>query len=187
MIVDLFLVYSFIKRLVTPFNEWPAYKLGIIDENGNILRKRNDLRTIKERDAFGIFDVMILKLKKLLEQVPGGRSRIASYAAALWLIKESKDIEELGEYMTEEHILNRLNHYIHYTKESVDVNQKFEKLFTEDGAPVNSAGSGNIAGIGVGPDGEPGVSRPVQRRIQKKQSSVLRRFKTFDDLNSKDS
>ena len=30
------------------------------------------------------------------------------------------------------------------------------EIVTED-APANSAGGGNIAGIGVGPDGEPGI------------------------------
>ena len=53
MIVDLFLVYNMVKRLATPFNEWEAYKRGIIDERGKILKSRKDLRTIKERDAFG--------------------------------------------------------------------------------------------------------------------------------------
>ena len=83
MIVDLFLVYQFIKRLATPFKEWEAYKLGIIDEKGNQLVKRKQFRKQKEHDAFGIFDLMITKLKKLLEKVPGGKTRIASYAAAL--------------------------------------------------------------------------------------------------------
>ena len=59
MIVDLFLVYQFIKRLATPFEKWDAYELGIIDKDGNILKKRKELRTVKERDAWGKFDVMI--------------------------------------------------------------------------------------------------------------------------------
>lgn len=70
MIVDLFLVYSMVKRLATPFNEWEAYKRGIIDERGNILKSRKDLRTIKERDAFGLYDLMILNLKRLVEKIP---------------------------------------------------------------------------------------------------------------------
>ena len=37
MIVDLFMVFQFVKRLATPFKEWDAYKLGIIDEDGKIL------------------------------------------------------------------------------------------------------------------------------------------------------
>lgn len=86
--LNLFLVYQFIRRLATPFNEWEAYKLGIIDERGNVLKKRKDLRTVQERNAFGAYDVMILNLKKLLEKIPGGQSRLASYAAALYLLRE---------------------------------------------------------------------------------------------------
>jgi len=35
--VDLFLVYQFMKRLITPFEKWPAFKLGIIDKDGKVL------------------------------------------------------------------------------------------------------------------------------------------------------
>ena len=173
MIVDLFLVYSFIKRLATPFEEWPAYKLGIIDAEGNLLKKKRDLATVEERAAFGVYDLMILKLKKLLAKVPGGQSRIASYAAALWLIKEHKDIEQNGELMTEEQLESKFNQYLHYTTESMDVNRKFE-IMIEDGVAVNSAGGGAIAGIGVGPQGEPGVSKAAQKRIQKKNRVMSR-------------
>ncbi len=178
--IDLFLVYSFIKRLVTPFDQWPAFKLGIIDKDGNILRKKKDLRTIEERESFGIYDLMVLKLKKLLAKTPGGQSRIASYAAALWLIKEHEEIEFNGEYLSEEEIESKFNQYLHYTTESLDVNKKFE-IMIEDGI-VNSAGGGAIAGIGVGPDGEPGVSRKRQKKIQKDQTSVVKRFSTFSKL-----
>lgn len=181
MIVDLYLVYQFIKRLTTPFVDWPAYKLGIIDEKGNQLKKRKNLTKIAERDAFGIFDLMILKLKRLLAKLPGGQTRLATYAAALWLVKESDDIEQYGEELTEEAIESKFNQYLHYTTEAYSVNDKFEMMM-EDGivgsgaAPVNSAGSGAIAGIGVGKDGEPGVSKRAQRRIQKSGSAVLRRL-----------
>lgn len=173
MIVDLFLVYSFIKRLATPFNEWPAFKLGIIDADGNQLKKKKDLKTVEERAAFGVYDLMILKLKKLLANVPGGQSRIASYAAALWLIKEHEEIETHGEFMTEEDLESKFNQYLHYTTESMDVNRKFE-IMIEDGVAVNSAGGGAIAGIGVGPQGEPGVSKAAQKKIQKKNRVMSR-------------
>ena len=39
MVIDLFLLYQFIKRLATPFKEWDAYELGIIDAKGNTHRK----------------------------------------------------------------------------------------------------------------------------------------------------
>lgn len=187
MIVDLFLVYSFIKRLATSFEDWPAYKLGIIDKDGNILKKRRDLSTVAERQAFGTYDLMILKLKKLLAKVPGGQSKIASYAAALWLIKEHQEIESYVDTLTEEDLMIKFNHYMDYTTESLDVNKKFE-IMIEDGegggaAPIaNSVGSGNIQGIGVGPKGEPGVPKRVQKKIQQNGSSVLKRFGTFDKL-----
>lgn len=188
MIVDLFLVYSFIKRLTTSFEDWPAFKLGIIDKDGNILKKRRDLKTVDERAAFGVYDLMILKLKKLLAKVPGGQSKIASYAAALWLIKEHQEIESYADTLTEEDLMIKFNHYMDYTIESLDVNKKFEMMI-EDGegggaaAPIaNSVGSGNIQGIGVGPKGEPGVPKKVQKKIQQNGSSVLKRFGTFDKL-----
>lgn len=174
MIVDLYLVYQFIKRLTTPFVDWPAYKLGIIDEKGNQLKKRKNLMKVAERDAFGIFDLMILKLKKLLAKLPGGQTKLATYAAALWLVKESSEIEEYGEELTEEAIESKFNQYLHYTTESYDVNNKFEMML-EDGV-VNSAGAGAVAGIGVGPDGEPGVSKKAQKRIQKSGLAVLKRL-----------
>ena len=74
MIVDLFLVYQFIRRLATPFNEWSAFKLGIIDETGKQLIKRKNFTTREQKDSFQIFDIMIAKLKRLLEKVPGGKS-----------------------------------------------------------------------------------------------------------------
>lgn len=181
MIADLFLVYSFIKRLVTPFNEWPAFKYGIIDAEGNVLRKRKDLSTPKEKESFGTYDLMILKLKKLIAKVPGGQSKIANYAAALWLIKEHEEIERNGEYLSEEQIESKFNQYFNYTTEALDVNQKFDMMI-EDGVAVNSAGGGAIAGIGVGKDGEPGVSRKTQKKIQQNGTSVLKRFGTFDKL-----
>ena len=86
-VVDIFMVYQFLKRLATPFNKWDAFKEGVISDKGDILIKKNK-RTQKQKQSFQIFDVMILKLKRLLAKIPGGRTRIASYAAALWLIKE---------------------------------------------------------------------------------------------------
>ena len=93
MIVDLFMVYQFIRRLATPFVEWDAYELGIIDETGKQLIKRKDFTTREQKNSYQIFDIMITKLKRLVEKIPGGKTRLGSYAAALYLIKESAEIE----------------------------------------------------------------------------------------------
>ena len=37
--IDLLITYRVIKMLVTPFDNTDAYKLGIIDKNGKVLRK----------------------------------------------------------------------------------------------------------------------------------------------------
>lgn len=170
MIVDLFLVYSFLKRLATPFDKWKAYELGIIDEKGNQLKKRKDFTRIEERNAFGIFDIMILKLKKLIAKIPGGQTRIASYAAALYLIKEHEEIEKHGEMITEEALEDKMTQYMSVVREHRNIDGLFEE------AIANSAGAGAVAGIGVGDKGEPGVTKAQADRYKKKKLKV-RSFK----------
>lgn len=182
MIVDLFLVYQFIKRLSTPFKDWEAYKLGIIDETGKQLIKRKDFTKRDQKDAYGIFDIMITKLKRLLEKVPGGKTRIGSYAAALYLIKEQSEIEkqdiQLIEDLSESSLEEKLNQYIEYVQRSnEDIDQLFERAFEED-APANAVGGGNVAGLGVGAQGEPGITPKAARKYKRKnQEKALKRFK----------
>lgn len=128
MIVDLFLVYQFVRRLATPFDKWDAFKEGVIDKDGNILVKKNR-RGGKQNTAFGLFDVMVLNMKKLLGKLPGGSSKIASYAAALFLIKEYKvftDDSLLNEDMSEEDLSESISIfndlYVNYTTLAEDVN-----------------------------------------------------------------
>tara|TARA_R110002153_G_scaffold18411_1_gene64316 strand:- start:107 stop:691 length:585 start_codon:yes stop_codon:yes gene_type:complete len=183
MIVDLFLVYQFIKRLSTPFKEWDAYKLGIIDAAGKQLIKRKDFTKRDQKDAFGIFDIMIVKLKRLLEKIPGGKTRIGSYAAALYLIKEHDLISRQGIDLTEdlsEHSLEeKLNQYIEYVKSTQDIDSLFESMFdVDEDAPANSVGGGNVAGLGVGSQGEPGLTPKAARKYKRKnQKTSMIRFK----------
>lgn len=172
MIVDLYLVYSFIKRLATPFEKWKAFELGIIDKDGNVLKKRSSLNTVAERDAFGIFDQLVLKLKVLLEKIPGGKSRIGTYAAALWLIKESEDLKSIFD-MNDEELTEDLQRYMNQINEEMSIDKKFS-IMIED-APAVNVGGGAIAGAGVGPDGEPGVSKKKQKKIQL-QPKVIKRY-----------
>ena len=85
---NIYFVYQFLKKLVTPFEKTDAFKLGIIDEKGKILKRRRDLDTSEEKDAYNLSDTLVWNLKKILGKIPLGKSKLASYAAALWLIKE---------------------------------------------------------------------------------------------------
>lgn len=84
----------FLKLLVTPWNKTKAFELGIIDNNGKIIKKGKDLKDSKEKGAYTIFHRLVFNIKRLLQKIPGGKSAVASYAAALFLIKEETGMSE---------------------------------------------------------------------------------------------
>jgi hypothetical protein len=53
--VDLVITYRVIKLLVTPFNRQEAFKYGIIDKDGKVLRKYRTLKTTAEKKSYTIF------------------------------------------------------------------------------------------------------------------------------------
>ena len=179
MIVDLFLVFNFIKRLVTPFEKWEAYKEGIIDEKGNLLIKRKDFVKNSQKSAFGIFDQMILNMKKLLGKLPGGQTKLASYASALWLIREQQRIEATN-YLTEESVEEDLEIALErFLSENETLIAEAAKREIDE-EPANAVGGGNIAGLGIGPDGEPGVSKKYQKKHKKRIRDIMGTVKMED-------
>jgi len=84
---DLYYSFRFVKLLTTPWEETDAYKLGIIDEKGK-RDKSVKLDNDEKKSAYTTFIRLVFNIKRLLEKVPGGRSTLASYAAALFLLKE---------------------------------------------------------------------------------------------------
>ena len=93
-LVDLYTVYRILRKLTTPFEEWDAYKEGVIDAEGNIIKKVDDRVTQDQRDSLSPLDVLILNLKKILNKLPFGKSKLASYGAAMFLIREEKNLTE---------------------------------------------------------------------------------------------
>ena len=98
--IDLAAIYMFLKRLVTPFEQWDAYKTGLIDKNGKVIVSKDD-RTPEQNRSFGYFDRLVANLKKLLGKIPGGKTRIASFAAALLLLREKNLDPDDVEYLEE--------------------------------------------------------------------------------------
>ena len=142
--IDLFVTYRFIKLLVTPFEKTEAYKLGIIDNKGNRIMpppkdgirqtKPEPLRTTEEKNAYTILHKLVFNIKKIFDKVPGLRTRLGTYAAALFLLKDT-------------------------FKESVDDPDVFEKEFMkylkEQGYEIDDTIMEEVVGFGeVLPKGE---------------------------------
>jgi len=87
-VVDIYVAYKFVKILSTPWEKTDAFKLGIIDKKGKILKKRKNLKSGEEKAAYTIFHTLIWNMKKLLDKLPPTRTRIGSFVAALWMLKE---------------------------------------------------------------------------------------------------
>jgi len=137
--IDLFVTYRFIKLLVTPFEKTEAFKLGIIDEKGKRslepgTDKPTTLRTIEERNAYTVLHKLVFNIKKIFSKVPGLRTKLGTYAAALFLLKDT-------------------------FKESVDDPDVFEKEFMkylkEQGYEIDNTVSEEVIGFGeILPKGE---------------------------------
>ena len=142
--IDLFVTYRFIKLLVTPFEKTEAFKLGIIDKDGARVipppidgvrqTKPDKLRTSEEKNAYTILHKLVFNIKKIFGKVPGLRTKLGTYAAALFLLKDT-------------------------FKESVDDPDVFEKEFMkylkEEGYEIDDSISEEVIGFGeVLPKGE---------------------------------
>ena len=174
--LDLYIVYQFLKKLSTPFKDWKAFDLGIIDEKGNVLKSRDQL-TDKELKDWTYFDLLVTNIKKLISAIPAGNQKMANMVMALYLTKEYKGkkaiVSEPGLKKTQGQVIGyarmKEQHQLADILEQVKLNE-------DGGAPVNSAGSGNVAGIGVGPQGEPGVKLAMIRRYIKKNKSDMVKY-----------
>jgi len=149
---DLILVYNFLKRLTTPFDETDAFKLGIIDESG---KKIKDPKTKEEELSFSSYNRLIFNIKKLIEKIPGGKSRLASYAAALYLIRES---QEPKEHYTDEEIMQALEDNMDYLAKHDK--KTYKKLFED--APATST-----AGVAATGDDPTVVVKKKKKQIEK--------------------
>lgn len=61
--IDNILTYIFIKKLIQPITQTDAYRQGIVNNAGRVMKKPE---TEKEKQAFTTFDKLIFKLKRLL-------------------------------------------------------------------------------------------------------------------------
>lgn len=91
--LDAFIVYKFIKMLVTPWDETDAFKAHVIDASGKLLVKGNR-QTDAQKKTYTLFHKLVYNIKRLIEKIPGGKSKIGTYAAALYLLREQLGDDE---------------------------------------------------------------------------------------------
>lgn len=101
---DLAFTFRFIRMLVMDWTSWDAYKLGLIDENGKRI-KSEKLDSDEKKSSYTPFIRLAANVKRLVSKIPGGGSKLGSFAAALFLIKEQY---QLNDNAIEE-IINKLH------------------------------------------------------------------------------
>ena len=89
IIVSNLIAYKILSMIVTPFNKTDAYKQGIIDEKGKVLKKASTLKTTAEKSAFTYLHRLVFNMKRIINKLPGGETRTKNMIAAFFLIKES--------------------------------------------------------------------------------------------------
>lgn len=92
-VIDSLIAFRIVKILWQNWTEMDAYKLGIIDAEGNFLKKTRELRTPEEKKAFTKFHVIMFRLKKIIEKIPFGKTKLGSLAMALTLLKEETNTQ----------------------------------------------------------------------------------------------
>lgn len=114
--VDLVSAFRIVKILYQDWTATNAFKLGIIDDQGNKIKKPV---TMEEKSAYSPFIRLIFKLKKMINAFPGGDTKLGSLAAAYALLKEGEfDVTTLSK-------------------------DDLETLFED--TPVNTSGGGAVA------------------------------------------
>lgn len=173
-LADGVIIIRLLKLMATPIEKSDAYKLGIIDADGNKIKTPEGSR---EKDAYTILNRFVFKVQRALMKSPDRTAkRLLSLAAAMAILREHT--EEDLDSMTDKEIESKLALYemfddVKQQSTLLEHNLVSFKAFREEVA-ANAVGGGGIDGIGVGPKGEPGrdpVMMPMIRRKGKKKNA----------------
>ena len=166
-VIDNIIAARIIYLLVLPFEKWEAFKEGIIDANGE---KIDGVDT--HSDNWSMLHRPVSRLKKLLGKIPGGKSVIASIAAAYLLVREciESNVEPmlLEEWFIEVSALNETMSVETY----VFVSRTLDSLY-EDGIGMVVGTGGAIAGAVPGED--PPVRDPAKykKKVMKRHANII--------------
>ena len=142
--------------------------MGIVDKDGKKLKNPSNTN---ERNAYTFLTRFAFKVQRaLMKSSDRNARRLLTFAAAMALLKEYKEDDDdldvgvlLELYMQDEDVIAQAK--------LLESNVLSFKNFIDE---ENGVGGGAIAGIGVGPQGEPGVDprlMPMARRKKKKNGT----------------
>ena len=82
----------FIKLLTTPWQKTDAYKLGIVDGKGKVLKRIRDMTTDEKR-SYTLFHRLVFNIKRLLGKIPFANRLplLTSFFTAFMLLKENTE------------------------------------------------------------------------------------------------
>jgi hypothetical protein len=150
--------------LVTPFDQTDAFKLGIIDAQGKTIRKSNSLTTEAEKDAYNYLTRLVFGMKKVINRLPGGESRIKSLVAALWLVKEYYETGDRSTSLMQEkfdNLMKLMDNRVSLVEEEIIV----KKFLGEDGIA-------NVTGAAVSTN-EPKIMPNDVKKYKKGQGATI--------------
>ena len=128
-IIDTLITYRILKLLVTPWEKNEAFKQGIIDNKGNVLKKNKTLRGEKEKKAYTYLHRFVFNMKRLFKKVGLG-SKFGSFAGGLAMVLREdkrlmahKDAIEAGvvSYLKE---TNQYDSFLNEVREIPDIEDK---------------------------------------------------------------
>jgi hypothetical protein len=144
-IVDNLIAMKIVRMITQNFEDTEAFKLGIIDHQGNNLRKASTLNTQQERGAYTYLNRLVFNMKKILNRLPGGENRMKSLVGALWLVKEYYESSSRTTSLMEDrykHIMRIIDSSVILAEEEIIVT----KVLSEDGMVVGGAPTNNTGG-----------------------------------------
>ena len=124
--VDLLITYRIMKLLVTPFDKQEAFKYGIIDKQGKVLKPWRTISKTAEKQSYTMLHRFVFNLKRILQKAGLG-GRLGTFAVALaTLIRENKEFEQHQKLIE--------STVIKYLKEQ----KLYEELLQEEGHIVSN-------------------------------------------------
>jgi len=87
-VIDNLLAFKILTLLATPFEEMEAFKLGIINNHGDVIKPYSTLTSTKEKLAANYLMRLVITIKRLMFKTPNGQWYLKDMTRALFLIKE---------------------------------------------------------------------------------------------------